>query len=201
MKEKLESIEIQCHFGDSEICLNFRKRIGPLSNGREPIFVTILLPEFISDQPVKLALSNFGEVVSVLKGRHKLNRSIRNGKIHVRTFPAGGDPVILPRKISFHGNIQRDVHFAEKVVLCYRCKTRHMLDKNCPVITPTQKDSRMSFTERSATPSRNPSPRQLDHSAEILPCVESLQQPSTPTKDVVRGDHFGEVSDSDSDSE
>ena len=76
-----------------------------------------------------------------------------------------------------------------------------MLGKNCPVITPTQKDSRMSFTERSANPSRNPSPRQLDHSAEILPCVESLQQPSTPTKDVVREDHSGEVSDSDSDSE
>ena len=73
--------------------------------------------------------------------------------------------------------------------------------KNCSVITPIQKDSRVSFTDRSATPSRNPSPRQLDHSAEILPCVESLQQPSTPTKDVVRGDHSGEVSDSDSDSE
>ena len=139
--------------------------------------------------------------MSVFKGRHKFNRSIRNGKRHVRIFPAGGDPAILPRKISFHGNIQRDVLFAKKVVLCYRCKTRHMLGKNCPVITPTQKDSRMSFTERSATPSRNPSPRQLDHSAEILPCVESLQQPSTPTKDVVRGDHSGEVSDSDSDSE
>ena len=76
-----------------------------------------------------------------------------------------------------------------------------MLGKNCPVITPTQKDSRMSFTERSATSSRNPSPRQLDHSAEVLPCGESLLQPSTPTKDVVRGDHSGEVSDSDSDSE
>ena len=71
-----------------------------------------------------------------------------------------------------------------------------MLGKNFPVITPTQKDSRMSFTERSATPSRNPSPRQLDHSTEILLCVESLQQPSTPTKDVVRRDHSGEVSDS-----
>ena len=201
MKEKLEGTEIQCHFGDSEICLNFRKRIGPLRNGREPIFVTILLPEFISDQTVKLALSNFGEVVSVFKGRHKFNRSIKNGKIHVRIFPAGGDPVILPRKIFFHGNIRRDFHFAEKVVLCYRCKTRHMLDKNCPVIIPSQKDSRMSFTERSATPSRNLSPRQLDHSAEIVPCVESLQLPSAPTKDVVRGDRSGEVSDSDSDSE
>ena len=96
---------------------------------------------------------------------------------------------------------KENVLFAEKVVLYYRCKTCHMLGKNFPVITPTQKDSRLSFTERSATPSRNPSPRQLDHSAEILPCVESLQQPSTPTKDVVRGDHSGEVSDSDSDSE
>ena len=144
--------------------------------------MTILLPEFISDQVVRLAFPSFGEVVSVFKGRHKFNRFIRNGKRHGRIFPMGGDPAILSRKISFHRNVQRDVLFAEKVVLCYRCKTRHMLGKNCPVITPTQKDSRMSFTERSATPSRNPSPRQLDHSAEILPCVESLQQPSAPTK-------------------
>ena len=43
-KEKLQGTEIQCRFGDSEVCLNFRKRIGPLRNGREPIFVTILLP-------------------------------------------------------------------------------------------------------------------------------------------------------------
>ena len=48
-KEKLENTEIQCRFGDTEICLNFHKRVGPLRNGREPIFVTILLPEFISD--------------------------------------------------------------------------------------------------------------------------------------------------------
>ena len=139
--------------------------------------------------------------MSVFKGRHKFNRSIRNGKRHVRIFPAGGDPAILTRKISFHGNIQRNVLFPEKVVFCYRYKTRHMLGKNCPVITPTQKDSRMSFTERSATPSWNPSPRQLDYSAEILLCIESLQQPSTSTKDVVRGDYSGEVSDSYSESE
>ena len=183
------------------MCLSFRKRTGSLRNGREPIFVTILLPEFISDQAVRLALSNFGEVVSVFKGRHTFNRSIRNGKRHVRIFPMEGDPAILPRKISFHGNIQRDVLFAEKVLLCCRCKTHHMFGGNCPVITPTQKDSSMSFTERSATPSRNPSPRQLDHSAEIVPCVESLQQPPAPTKDVVRGDRSGEVSDSDSDCE
>ena len=107
-KEKIQGTEIQCRFGDSEICLNLRKRIGPLRNGRKPIFVTILLPEFINDQVVRLAFSNFREVVSVFKGRHKYNRKIRNGKRHVEIFPAGGDPAILPRKISFHGRIQRD---------------------------------------------------------------------------------------------
>ena len=63
--------------------------------------------------------------------------------------------------------------------------------------------SKMSFTERSATPSRNPSPRQLDHSAEILHSSMHLifATTPTPTKNVVRGDHSGEVSDSDSDSE
>ena len=75
-KEKLQGTEIQCRFGNSEICLSFWKQIGPLRNGREPIFVTILLPEFISDHVVRLALSNIGEVVSVFKGRHKFNRSI-----------------------------------------------------------------------------------------------------------------------------
>ena len=65
----------QYRFGDCEICLNFRKRIGPVRNGREPIFVTILLPEFISDQAVRLAFSNFGEVVSGFKGRKRENIS------------------------------------------------------------------------------------------------------------------------------
>ena len=121
----------------------------PLRNEREPILVTILLPELISDQAVRLAFSNFGDVVSVFKGRHKFNKEIRNGKRHVKIFPAGEDPAILPRKISFHGRIQRDVLFAEKVVLCYRCKTRHMLGENCPVATPTTEDSSMSLAEQS----------------------------------------------------
>ena len=116
-KEKLEGTEIQCCFGDSEICLNYHKRFGPLRNGREPIFVTILLPEFISDQAVRLAFSNFGEGVTVFKGSHKFNRKIRNGKSHVKIFPAGEDPAILPRKISFHGRIQRDV-FSRKRWCC-----------------------------------------------------------------------------------
>ena len=43
VKEKLQGAEIQCRFGDSEICCNFRKRVGPLRNGNEPPFVNILL--------------------------------------------------------------------------------------------------------------------------------------------------------------
>ena len=117
-KEKLQGTKIQCRFGDLEICLNFRKRIDPLRNGRKPIFVTILLPELVSDQVVRLAFSNFREVVSVFKGSHDFNRKIQNGKRHVKIFPTGGDPPILPRKISFHGRIQRDVLSAEKEVLC-----------------------------------------------------------------------------------
>ena len=92
-------------------------------------------------------------------------------------------------KISFHGNIQRDVLFKEKVVLCYGCKTQHMLGENCPIITPTQKDSSMHCTEHSDTLSQNQNPIQPDPSAEILPCVKSLQQPSATTEDVVGGDH------------
>ena len=97
--------------------------------------------------------------------------------------------------------ISRGMSFSPKRWCCatgaklVTCLTRIVL------LSRHSKDSRMSFTEQSATPSRNPNPRQLDHSAEILPYVESLQQASTPTKDVVRGDQSGEVSDSDSDSE
>ena len=98
-KEKPQSTDIQWRFGDLEICLNFRKRIGPLKNGRKPIFVTILLPEFISDQVVRLAFSNFRKVVSVFKVRHEYNRKIRNGKRHVEIFLAGGDSAVLPGKI------------------------------------------------------------------------------------------------------
>ena len=116
-KEKLKNTEIQCRYGDPEICLNFHKRVGHLRNGREPIFVTIFLPEYIRDQAVRLPFSNFGEVVSVFKGRHNCNRKIRNGKRHVRIFSAGGDPMMIPRKISFHGGIKR-VSFSRKRWWC-----------------------------------------------------------------------------------
>ena len=97
-KGKLSNTVIQSRFGESDLYLNLSKRGGPLKNGKEPILVTINLSEHVSDQAVELAFSNFGEVVSVFKGRHKFNRKLRNGKTHVRIFPAGGDPAVLPRK-------------------------------------------------------------------------------------------------------
>ena len=151
-KEKFFNTVIQSRFGESDLYLNFSKRGGPLRNGKELILVNINLPEHVSDQAVELAFSNFGEVVSVFKGRHKFNRKLRNGKRHVRIFPAGGDPAVLPTKIYFFGGASKDVLFAEKVVQCYRCKTRHMLGENCPVATPTPEGSSMSHSEQSETP-------------------------------------------------
>ena len=202
-KEKLENTEIQCCFGDSEICLNFHKRVGPLRNGREPIFVTIFLPEFISDQAVRLAFSRFGDVISVFKGRHKFNTDVRNGKRHVKIFPAGEDPAILPRKITFHGRIQRDVLFAEKVVLCYRCKTRHMLGENCPVATPTTEDSSMSLAEQSGATIEGAAPVQPESSVKTQPSAGSQQTSSPIQEEAEEGDSSaedGSGSDSDSDS-
>ena len=187
-KEKLVGTEIRCRFGDSDIRLSFHKRIGPLRNRREPTFVTLFLPEFVSDQAVKLAFSKFGEVVAVFKGRHKFNSDVRNGKRHVKIFPAGEDPAILPRKISFHGRIQRDVLFAEKVVLCYRCKTRHMLGENCPVVTPTTEDSGMSLAEQSDATVGGTVPAQQESSVEIQPSAESQQASSPISEGAKEGD-------------
>ena len=185
---KLESTEIQWHFGDSELCLSFHKRVGPLRNGREPIFVTIFLPEFVIDQAVRLAFSKFGDVISVFKGRHKFNTDVRNGKRHVKIFPAGEDPAILPRKITFHGRIQRDVLFAEKVVLCYRCKTRHMLGENCPVATPTTEDSSMSLAEQSGATIERAAPVQQESSVKTQLSAESEQTSSPIQGEAVEGD-------------
>ena len=156
-KEKLQNTVIRSRFGETDISLNFFKRGGPLRVGKEPILVTINLPEYVSDQTVELVFSNFGEVISVFKGRHKFNRKIINGKRHVRIFPAGGDPAILPGKISFQGGVSRDVLFAAKVVLCYRCKTRHMLGENCPVASPIPEGSDISCSEQNETSQDPPS--------------------------------------------
>ena len=94
--------------------------------------------------------------------------------------------------------ISRGMSFS--MVLCYWCKTRRVLRENCPAITPTQTVSSMSFNEQSDTPSQNQNPIQTGPSAEILPCVESLQPPCAPTKDMAGRDHSEEASDSDLDS-
>ena len=112
----------------------------------------------------------------MFKGRHEYNRKVRNGKRHVKIFPAGGDPAILPRKISF----QRDLLFTEKEVLCYRCKTRHMVGEKFPVATPTTEDSDMSLNEQSDTLGKNLAPARPESSVETQPSAES-QQTSSPT--------------------
>ena len=179
---------------------NFRKWVGPLRNGREPIFVTIPLPEFISGQAVRLASSKFWEVVSIFKGRHRFNRSIKNGKRHVRIFPAGGDPALWPKKIYFHENIQRDALFTEKVVLHYRCKTRYMLGENCPAITPTQKDSSYVFHWAEWYSFTESKPYTTWPFCRDSSLRWTFQQLSAPMEDVVGRDNSEEASDSDSDS-
>ena len=143
--------------------------------------------------------------MSVFKDRHKFNKKIRNGKRHIRVFPAGGDPVILPRKIVFYSGIRRDVLFAEKVVLCYRCKIRHMLGENCPVASPTPEGSVMSCTEQSEIPQDSMAPEKPDPSVKNQLSAESREE-SSSTKERTDGenpstDETGNDSDSGSTSE
>ena len=79
--------------------------------------------------------------------------------------------MILPKKISFHGRIQRGFLFAEKEVLCYRCKTRHMLGENCPAATT--EDSGMSLNEQSDTSGENLAPVRPESSDGTQPSAES----------------------------
>ena len=76
-----------------------------------------------------------------------------------------------------------------------------MLGKNCPVATPTQEDSGMSFTEQSGTPPPDQNPVQPDPSAEIHPCSESPQKSSALSEKMDGEIPSGEDSDSDSDPE
>ena len=61
-RKKWQVTEIHRRFGDKEIILSLQKRrSGPLRNEKEPISVTLFLPEYISDQPVRLPFSKFGK--------------------------------------------------------------------------------------------------------------------------------------------
>ena len=89
----------------------------------------------------------------------------------------------------------------EKVVLCYRCKTRIMLGENCNVVIPTTEDSGMYFTEQIGTPPPNQNPVQPDRSAEIHPCAVFPQKSSALSKEMDGDISSGKDSESDSDSE
>ena len=82
--------------------------------GKEPSFVTLFLPEYISEQALDLLSPILERLMSVFKDRHKFNRNDRNGKRHAKIFPADRNPVRLPRKIIFHNSITIGVLFAEK---------------------------------------------------------------------------------------
>ena len=63
-----------CRFGDSEICLNFRKRAGPLRDGSERVFVTIFL------------LSSFEELLELDKLFKMHHRNIQSPAIELFTI-------------------------------------------------------------------------------------------------------------------
>ena len=129
---KCRSAELSATSGERRVTLLFRER------WRAPTFVTIFCPEYISCRAVELAFANFGEVQRVFYGTHTFNRNLRNGKRHVRIFPSGGDPRVLPRRITFLDGISRDVLYKEKIVDCYRCDTRHALGECCPEVVGNQ---------------------------------------------------------------
>ena len=129
---KCRSAELFAVSGETRVTLRFRER------RRAPKFVTIFCPEYISCLAVELAFANFGEVQRVYHGTRTFNRNLRNSKRHVRIFPTGGDPTILPRMVTFLDGISREVLYKEKIVDCYRCDTRHALGEGCPEMASKQ---------------------------------------------------------------
>ena len=153
---KCRSAELSATSGEGRVTLLFRER------RRAPTFVTIFCPEYISCRAVELAFANFGEVQRVFYGTHTFNRNLRNGKRHVRIFPTGGDPRVLPRRITFLDGISRDVLYKEKIVDCYRCDTRHALGEGCPEVVGNQPSV---APHEQCSSSRNPTPTPSEHTA------------------------------------
>ena len=89
---------------------------------RAASFITMNLPGHISPMAVYQVFSNFGEVGLVYYGTHSFNNKIRNGKRHNIMFPSGGDPEILPKKITFIDNMSRDVLHEGQVFHNSLCK-------------------------------------------------------------------------------
>ena len=153
---KCRSAELSATSGERRVTLLFRER------RRAPTFVTIFCPEYISCRAVELAFANFGEVQRVFYGTHTFNRNLRNGKRHVRIFPTGGDPRVLPRRITFLDGISRDVLYKEKIVDCYWCDTRHALSESCPEAVDNQPS--VALHEQCSS-SRNPTPTPSERTA------------------------------------
>ena len=62
-------------------CLNpYRNLVFSKMGGKEPAFVTLFLPKYISDQAADLLSPILERFMPVFKGRHKFNRINRNGK-------------------------------------------------------------------------------------------------------------------------
>lgn len=119
--------------------------------------MTIFCPEYISCLAVELAFANFGEVQRVYHGTRTFNRNLRNSKRHVRIFPTGGDPTILPRMVTFLDGISREVLYKEKIVDCYRCDTRHALSDGCPEALCNQPNV-APHEQSSSSPDHTPTP-------------------------------------------
>ena len=153
---KCRNTELSTTSEEGRVTLLFRER------RRAPTFVTIFCPEYISCRAVELAFANFGEVERVFYGTHTFNRNLRNGKRHVRIFPSGGDPRVLPRRITFLDGISRDVLYKEKIVDCYRCDTRHALGEGCPEAVGNQPNV---APQEQRSFSRDPTPTPSEHTA------------------------------------
>ena len=100
---KMSKCRILCSFG---------RRKGNLALPRTAESSDVcdhILLEYISCRVVELPFANFGEVERVFYGTHTFNHHLWNGKRHVRIFPTGGDPKILPWRITFPDGIYRDV--------------------------------------------------------------------------------------------
>ena len=91
----------------------------------------MFLPTAISDTAVHLAFCDTGTVHQVFAGTYEKDfHEIQNGKHHIRLTPYVKNEI--PHQICFEGqNREFIVYWAEKEVLCKKCKTVHMLKISC----------------------------------------------------------------------
>ena len=91
----------------------------------------MFLPTTISDTAVHLAFRDSGTVHQVFACTYKKDfHEIQNGKRHIRLTPYVKNEI--PHQIRFEGqNREFVVYWAEKEVLCKKCKSVHMLKISC----------------------------------------------------------------------